>query len=288
MQFMLMRRLLRISRPRFWIYVFGPYLVGALCGADSPRQFFTPLSLLFALFWIFPANLLIYGANDIFDFETDRRNPKKIDYEALVEPREHSRLWLTIGLFCLPFAVFLPCLPLACSVALGCFLFFSLFYSAPPIRAKARPIWDSVFNVLYIFPGVFGFYLCGGRHLSPALFIGAWSWAMAMHAYSAVPDISADRQAQVPTIATFFGLRPTLWLCLALYIFSALCAAPVLRWFALGLVAFYVRLIWLSLRENSEEGVLKIYRYFPMINTFTGGAIFWFVLWSKAAFWPRF
>ncbi|HEX8463539.1 MAG TPA: prenyltransferase [Abditibacterium sp.] len=282
-----MRRLLRISRPRFWIYVFGPYLVGALCGAATPAQFFTLDSLGWALFWIFPANLLIYGANDIFDFETDRRNRKKVEYEALVEPREHRRLWLQIALFCAPFVLLLPSLPRACWVALSCFLFFSLFYSAPPIRAKARPIWDSVFNVLYIFPGVFGFFLCGGQHLSLPLFAGAWCWAMAMHAYSAVPDISADREAQVPTIATFMGLRPTLWVCLILYLVSAVCAAPVLKWLAIVLAAFYVRLIWLSLRAGSEIGVMKIYRWFPLMNTFAGGAIFWFVLWGKTAFWPR-
>ncbi|NCQ82272.1 hypothetical protein GW750_05760 [bacterium] len=32
------------------------------------------------------------------------------------------------------------------------FLFTSLFYSLPPIRAKAKPFLDGTFNILYILP----------------------------------------------------------------------------------------------------------------------------------------
>lgn len=283
-----MRRLLLISRPRFWIYVFGPYIVGALCGAPTPKEFFAPLPLLFAFFFLFPANLLIYGINDVFDYETDVLNLKKRGYESLVPPDERGQINRATALFCAPFLLLLPALPRESLFALGAFLFFSIGYSAPPIRAKARPIVDSIFNVLYIFPGVFAYFLSGGTRFSWLLFFGAWAWAMAMHAYSAVPDISADQEADVATVATFLGLRATLWFCLALYVFSALCALPALSWLAISLAAIYVRLIWLSLRAGSEAGVMKIYRYFPLVNTLAGGAIFWFVLWGKSAFWPKF
>ena len=203
--------------PRFWFYVFGPFIVGALVGAPDPRAYLSFSSLLWALFFLFPANLLIYGANDIFDYETDRRNAKKQGYELLITPADHQKLWRAIALFCLPFAPLLIWAPRECWWSLAGFLFFSIFYSAPPIRAKARPILDSIFNVLYIFPGAFGYFLTSGHNFSVALFAAAWLWAMAMHAYSAVPDISADKDAQVPTVATFLGLRGTIWFCLAFY-----------------------------------------------------------------------
>ncbi|MBW3637133.1 MAG: prenyltransferase [Armatimonadetes bacterium] len=283
-----MRRLLLISRPRFWMYVFGPYLVGALAGASEPRDFFAPLNLLFALFFLFPANLLIYGINDICDYETDVLNAKKRGYEYLVPPDERSKIGRAIALFCAPFVPFLVFLPRASLLAMVAFLFFSIGYSAPPLRAKARPIVDSAFNVLYIFPGVFAYFLSGGTRFSWVLFGGAWAWAMAMHAYSAVPDISADKEAGVPTVATFLGIKATLWFCLGLYVFSALCASPALGWLAVLLAAIYVRLMLLSLRAGTELGVMKIYRHFPLVNTLAGGAIFWFVLWGKSAFWPQF
>jgi 4-hydroxybenzoate polyprenyltransferase len=270
------------------MYVFGPYIVGALCGAEAPAQLFTPLSLAFALFFLFPANLLIYGINDVFDYETDVLNLKKRGYEDLVPPDQRRKIALATAFFCGPFALLLPFLPVASLMALGAFLFFSTQYSAPPIRAKARPIVDSAFNVLYIFPGVFAYFLTGGTRFSWVLFIGAWAWAMAMHAYSAVPDISADEEAGVPTIATLLRLRGTLWFCLALYGFSALCAVFALKWMSIILAIIYAVLVFSSVRAGTEAGVMRIYRYFPLVNTLAGAAIFWFVLWGKTAFWPRF
>jgi 4-hydroxybenzoate polyprenyltransferase len=270
------------------MYIFGPYIVGALSGAATPQNLFSPLFLVFALFFLFPANLLIYGVNDIFDYETDVLNAKKRGYEDLVPPDERRSLTKFVLLFCAPFVPALVYLPILSLWALLAFLFFSVFYSAPPIRAKARPILDSAFNVLYIFPGVFAYFLTGGQRFSWILFLGAWAWAMAMHAYSAVPDISADKEAGVPTVATFLGFKGTIVLCGLLYAGSALCALITLKWLSILLVGVYLDLMVLSLRSASEAGVMKIYRFFPLVNTLAGAAIFWFILWQKTAFWPKF
>lgn len=280
------RRLLRVSRPRFWMYVFGPYIVGALIGAPSPRAYLSPLALVFALFFLFPANLLIYGANDIFDFETDRLNLKKRGYEDLVPPDERRALWGAIILFCWPFAPILLFAPLPCLGAMAGFLFFSLFYSAPPIRAKAKPVLDSAFNVLYIFPGVFGYFLVGGLHFSWQLFAAATLWAMAMHAYSAVPDIDADTEAGVPTVATLLGLRPTLLACWAFYLLAAILAFFALGWLSLVLGAVYSVLMLRSLMANTQPGVMHVYRIFPIVNGLAGASLWWFAVWQKPTFWP--
>ena len=281
-----MPRLFQVSRPRFWFYVFGPFIVGALIGAPDPRAYLSLPSLLWALFFLFPANLLIYGANDIFDYETDRRNAKKQGYELLITPADHRALWRAIAGFCLPFAPLLLWAPRACLWALVGFLFFSIFYSAPPIRAKSRPILDSIFNVLYIFPGAFGYFLTGGAHFSVSLLVAAWLWAMAMHAYSAVPDISADREAGVPTVATFLGVRGTLIFCLTLYLGAALISLPVLGWLAAVLGAIYAVLMARSLRAGTETGVMTIYRVFPFVNALVGASLWWFAVWQKPSFWP--
>ena len=268
------------------MYVFGPYIVGALIGSPNPRAYFSPSSLAFALFFLFPANLLIYGANDIFDFETDRLNLKKRGYETLVPPDERAALWRSIALWCLPFAPILLLTPRACWTAMTGFLFFSLFYSAPPIRAKARPILDSAFNVLYIFPGAFGYFVCGGHNFSLRLFLAATLWAMAMHAYSAVPDIDADREANVPTVATLLELRATLFACWALYLGAALLSSIALGWLSLVLALVYSALMIFSLKANSQSGVMRIYRVFPVVNALAGASLWWFAVFQKPTFWP--
>ena len=95
--------LLKVSRPRFWLYIFGPFLVGLAAGADSWRDFLRLDTILSAVYFLFPANVLIYGINDIFDFETDRRNPKKAEYEMLVRPGSHRALVRHILLLNVPF-----------------------------------------------------------------------------------------------------------------------------------------------------------------------------------------
>ena len=142
-----LKLLLKISRPRFWIYVFGPFLIGLAAAAKDRSDFIGLEALVFALYFLFPANLLIYGINDIFDYETDKRNPKKRDYETLVNPGQRKEILFYIGLLNLPFVLLSIVIFDASTIALFAFLFFSVFYSAPPIRAKTKPFLDSAFNV---------------------------------------------------------------------------------------------------------------------------------------------
>ncbi len=271
-------KLFRLSRPRFWIYVFGPYIVGLVAGAAHLNDLRTLLVIAFGLFFLFPANILIYGVNDVFDYETDIRNVKKERYETLLHPPERPTLWKIVALTNFPFLLLLPFSSTRCVGAMAGFLFFSLFYSAPPIRAKSKPILDSIFNVLYVFPGVFAYFLVGGHNFNVALFVAAWCWAMAMHAYSAAPDISADRQANVPTVATFLGFYGTLLFCTALYIASTLIAFRVLGRLTPLLGIIYIALMVISLRSDDEDGVRQIYKWFPIVNTTVGFVLFWAIV----------
>lgn len=277
-------KLLRISRPRFWIYTFGPYIVGLLIGARNLEQLNDWRVIVFGLFFLFPANLFIYGVNDIFDYETDSKNRKKTDYEVLVRPDEQQLLSRWILQLTLPFAALLLFLPQRAMWAFAGFVFFSLFYSAPPIRAKARPILDSAFNILYAFPAFFAYYLLGGQNFVLTYVLAAWLWTMAMHAYSAVPDISADREAGLQTIATHFGLGDTLALCLVCYTQSMALSFPALGWLSVLLGAVYIIMMLLSLCAGREDDILRIYVVFPFLNMAAGAALFIYIL--KTKFFP--
>lgn len=266
-------RLLSISRPRFWIYLFGPYIVGLAAGATTLSDFISLPVLLFALYFTLPANLLVYGINDIFDYETDCANAKKNGYESLVPPDERTALWRAIALFNLPFLPLLYWASPTAMIGFFGFLFFGITYSAPP-RFKTKPLLDSASNVLYIFPGVFAFFLIGGDNFQPLLFGAAWCWAMAMHAYSAVPDISADNSSGLNTVATWLGFRGTIVFCLCLYLAAAALSFATLRELSILLGAVYAGLMLLSLSCCSETALLRVYRWFPLVNTLCGMALF--------------
>ncbi len=275
--------LIAISRPRFWIYLFGPFLVGTAAAAFAVTEFYSIEFVLFAIYFLLPANLLVYGINDIFDYETDRLNPKKAGYELLVTPDRRHMLFAAIAFVNVPFLIAAFYFSaLAGAVMLG-FWFLSIFYSAPPIRAKAIPILDSGFNVLYVMPGVFAFVLFANSFPAVNLIIAAGLWTMAMHAFSAVPDIEPDRTACVATVATLLGKTGTIGFCLLLYIAAAALAFPFLGTTAIGLGTIYATLMISSLLTKTGGSLFRVYRAFPIVNAAAGFVLFWAAVYLNPA-----
>jgi 4-hydroxybenzoate polyprenyltransferase len=230
------------------------------------------------LIFTFPANLFIYGINDLFDQETDRLNPKKQGYETLLDPRQTKRLLWTIVLSLAPGIVLLLFLPQKAFIAFLVFLFLGAFYSAPPIRAKARPFLDALFNVLYLLPALVAWYAFGGRALNWSLVVAGMAWCMAMHAYSAVPDIAADEQSHLQTVATVLGKRLTLLFCAALYLVSALVAFLSIGPLALVIGGVYLVLMGLSACTVTSAQLFRYYRWFPWVNSLVGFGLFWWMI----------
>ncbi len=154
------------SRPRFWIYILGPFVIGiiaAFFSIGSVQDIFSSLTrshLWLFLYFSFPANLLVYGVNDIFDYETDVLNQKKENYETIINPTQHRSLWISIILLNVPFLL-LSILPNPYSYFfLILFCLSAIFYSAPPLRAKAKPVLDTIVSgLIYISPGFVGYFI---------------------------------------------------------------------------------------------------------------------------------
>lgn len=272
---MTIRQLFIISRPRFWVYLVGPYVIALAAAGTWPDV----TLLLFGLYLTLPANLLIYGINDIFDRETDRLNAKKQGYESLLaDTSVRPIVWLIIATN-LPFLVYLGLsLPLAANLWLLVFIITGVGYSLPPIRAKARPILDSLFNILYVAPA-FAVYVVASGQLPPVVaIIAATLWCMAMHAYSAVPDIAADRASRTSTVATLLGRQLTLWLCGLAYTVAAGLSYGLIGWPAIVGGVVYLGLIILSLRTRTNKQLFKLYTWFPAVNTVLGAGLFFAVL----------
>jgi 4-hydroxybenzoate polyprenyltransferase len=114
-----------------------------------------------------------------------------------------------------------------------------------------------------------------------SIIAAAGLWTMAMHAYSAVPDIDSDKAAGVPTVATFLGERGTLLFCLALYISAAALAFNYLGAVSVMIGLVSTGMILASLFARDRDGIFAIYRRFPILNAGIGFAIFWFVAVKK-------
>jgi 4-hydroxybenzoate polyprenyltransferase len=197
-------RLFHISRPVLWINTVGPATVGMWLSGDLWRWDFLPILLWLTL----PFNLLIYGVNDIFDQETDAKNPRKGTLEgARIGPEEVRHVWRGVLFTNLPLLIYFVFF-LSSGAILWMLLYALLFvgYSAPPTRFKARPYVDSLSNAAYAFPLVFVPLALSASPVWPAA-AGLMVWSAAKHTFDAVQDIDEDRKVGIETTAIRLGPR---------------------------------------------------------------------------------
>ncbi|WP_049986871.1 prenyltransferase [Halobellus rufus] len=269
-----LRYLLTLSRPRFWLYLAGPVVVGVAYGAETTAALFTPVTVGLFAYFLIPANVFLYGVNDVFDADIDAGNPKKDEREA--RWRGDPLVAVVIAASALAgVAVFAVAPPAAWPYLLG-FFALGLQYSAPPLRFKTTPFLDSVSNGLYILPGAAAYATVAGAHPPLAAVAGAWLWTMGMHTFSAIPDIDPDREAGIRTTATYLGERRTLAYCLACWLAAAAVFALVDGRIGALLVAYPLLVFGIY---RSEVDVERAYWWYPVVNTAVGALLTLGALW---------
>lgn len=276
---------LQLSRPRFWFYLFGPFIVGVAAAYNQLDYSIINLAtiLVTGLFFLFPANLFIYGVNDLFDYETDKHNPKKKDYETLIAPENRRFFIKVLSLIMIPFVAILSYLfvqndSYIAVWSLVLFMFFGAGYSMPPIRAKTKPFLDSFFNILYVFPGLVGYAIMINAWPAIQIIIAATAWVMAMHAFSAVPDIESDKKAKISTVATVLGKNYTIIFCALLYVLAAALTFSYIGYFAIIGGTTYVLMMTAAYIASTKQDVFAVYKLFPYVNLLVGAALFFAVV----------
>ena len=206
----MLARLFHISRPVLWINTIGPAVIGVWLTGELWRVEALPVLLWLTL----PFNLLIYGVNDVFDQDTDTKNPRKGTLEgARIAPSEVYLIWRGVLLSNAPFVAYYFFWRFPGGAVLWMLLYAAIFlgYSVPPLRFKARSYLDSLSNAAYAFPLVFVPLALGSSPIWPAA-IGLMAWSVAKHTFDAVQDLEEDRATGITTTAVRLGVRGTvLW-----------------------------------------------------------------------------
>ncbi|MCP4679300.1 MAG: UbiA family prenyltransferase [Deltaproteobacteria bacterium] len=202
------RLLVLTSRPLGWIALSSVFFASAwFSGAAGEHPVFIALMTL-AL--SFPMCLNGYGLNDVYDLDSDRRNPRK---KVRIETDEDRRLVLvgahvSAGIVIL--VSFLSLNPMTIGFSVG-LVAASYIYSVSPIRLRQRPPFDSVINGFgyFLLPALMGWSL--GKPLSylPRDVYLVATGMMAIHAFCSIMDYTPDKQAGHRTFAIVFGKRPT-------------------------------------------------------------------------------
>ncbi|MFC7043576.1 prenyltransferase [Halonotius sp. GCM10025705] len=269
-----LRYLLILSRPRFWFYLAGPVVVGVAAAAETVPDLFLPVGFALFGYFLLPANVLLYGVNDIFDADIDTENPKKTEREARWQggPAVIASV-VASGLLAVPlFAI-------ASTAAwpwLAGFLLLAVEYSAPPARFKTTPLLDSLSNGLYILPGIAAYAAVAGTQPPALAVVGAWLWTMGMHTFSAIPDIDPDRRAGIRTTATCLGKRRTYGYVAACWLAAAGAFAVVDPRLGVLMAVYPVFVAWVA---TSSVAVDRAYWWFPALNTAVGTLFTLGLLW---------
>lgn len=261
----LLAMLIHHSRPRFWSYLGGPALLGMIYGSNSIRDLVSPIAVLILLYFLIPANLFLYGVNDISDRQIDRFNPKKSRQERRYRG---ERVMYIAVIFCgILGLILIFSVPFVAGVWMLVFLCLAIAYSVPPFRLKIRPPLDSISNGLYVVPAAVGFGAITGEILPIELLLAGWFWTMAMHTFSAIPDISPDEAASIQTLATVLGRKGALVYCTGCWVLATVIISLVdIR---LSLV-FGLYVILSLVFIMSSISLPRAYWWFPWINTTAG------------------
>lgn len=267
------------SRPISWVNTAFPFAASYFIATRN-------LDLTFwvgTFFFLIPYNLLMYGINDVFDYESDLRNPRKGGIEGALLPKELHRtvIWASI-LSCVPFVIYLLAVgSIKSGLWLLLFLFTVVAYSAKHLRFKEKPVLDSITSAShFVGPMIFGLALTGQDLTNSKLQAVIWSftlWGMASHAFGAVQDVRADRAADIASIATYFGARSTTRVAFVMYLAAGFYLLTLgLPWNISAVVAIpylAVLLPHLKITDETCEQANRGWKRFIYLNFFAGTVV---------------
>ncbi|GMA24997.1 prenyltransferase [Luteimicrobium album] len=286
------RELVAASRPLSWINTAFPFAAALLLSSRHVGA----LLVVGTVFFLVPYNLLMYGVNDVFDHESDARNPRKGGAEGalLAASSLPSLLRWSIGL-AVPFAVAVPVLAAVeepgrggwTALALAVVLFAVVAYSAPGLRFKERPGLDSATSSShFVGPAVVGLVAGGAEPTRTvlAIVVAFFCWGMAAQAFGAVQDVGPDREAGIASVATALGARRTVRAAVALWLLAGLVVllAGLPAACAAVLVVPYVITVWpyRNLADADAARANRGWRVFLRLNYGCGFVVFWLCWWA--------
>jgi len=280
--------LLQASRPGLWLTAIAFYMLPL-----GQRDVFHSVAFwLGAVYVSFPMGLLLYGWNDIVDYEADRLNPRKGTFLFGARgTREQLRgLPFRIALVQVPFVI-------ACSVLGGPKMLLCIagmmaaaaLYNWPRYGFKARPPLEILNQAGYLFVFLLSSWINEVPLLPWATMLFGALFAMHSHVFGEVMDLEPDRTAGRRTTATVIGrVRAKLLMAVLMLVEAGLVArffgAKALAGFLLVSAAWFVvdaTVLWRSRPYSNRQ-----MRFFLLAwNAIALVSMPW--MWSRASLLQR-
>jgi len=267
--------LFNTSRPVSWVNTAYPFAAGYLVmgGSVDARL------ILGTLFFLIPYNLMMYGINDVFDYESDIRNPRKGGVEGAITPKKYHPLIIQSSILSsLPFVILLISMGSPFSaLALLSVIFFVVAYSTKGLRFKEIPFLDSITSSLhFVGPLIYAYTLVGATPDAWLAALAFFAWGIGSQSFGAVQDVQPDREAGIKSIATVLGARHTIWFSASMYTLAvaltALVGGPGLIVAASGLMYTANVMEFRNITDATSARARRGWKRFIWIN-YAAGAI---------------
>ncbi len=202
---------LKVSRPGLWFPALWLYFL-PLSGMDVWEQTNFWLGLVFVTF---PLNFIIYGWNDIVDYETDRHNPRKDSFLFGAQGSREQLSALKIPLVVLQllfYGFFIAWLGLEAAALFSILFLVLLAYNFPNKGFRNTPPLElfAQFGYLLIVP--FSMMLNQTSEVPYITYFYLVLFAIQSQLIGEVMDIEPDKKAQRKTTATQLGMKRTKFL----------------------------------------------------------------------------
>lgn len=169
-------------------------------------------------FWIgliyvsFPLNLLVYGWNDIVDYEADKFNPRKNTFLFGAQEGEAylKELWkkiLLVQLLFIPILTYLAGLEFL--ILFSAFCIINGLYNLPERGLRSQPPLELLCQIGYLLIVPLSQLINDTDSLSHMSYLYLILFAFQSHLIGEVMDIEPDRKAGKKTTATVIGIRKT-------------------------------------------------------------------------------
>jgi len=272
------------SRPLSWVNTAFPFAAAYFL---TTREIDLTL-VIGTIYFLIPYNLAMYGINDVFDYESDLRNPRKGGVEgALLDTSMHRPTLWAAAITNIPFLIYLVAVgnPLSWLV-LAISVFAVLAYSAKGLRFKEKPFVDSLTSSThFVSPAIYALVLAGAA-FTPQLWtvlIAFFLWGIASHAFGAVQDVIADREASISSIATVIGGRATVRVSVVAYVLAGVAlllsswpgplAAILALPYAVSCAQFW------NITDANAESANRGWKRFLYLNFATGFVVTMLMIW---------
>ncbi len=275
----ILTELFRINDVFKWSLIsFTGFILGISTLSLSPN--ILPFAVfLIAAFCIFSFTFII---NNYYDVETDKKNPRRKDINAIASGMISKKSTNIINI-CLILISLIVCFLFKFEVFVFCIflIFISWSYSAPPFRIKGRPVFDVIWHFFGFIAAILMGSIIAGSITQLSIF-----YSISLGIFSAVgqvgnhiEDYSYDKSSNTMTFAVWVGLEKAKKAITVLTFFHLVFLIPLILLYSLSYFISILILIAIPILGfiliRPKRGVFPSKRCFIYFFTIViGGAVY--------------